>query len=271
MFVPAVRPPERPSERAAWFVFHGDRLLVVPAETEATLPEWTELESLGASPSAAHYLGRLEDVDCFAVDIGPECGELQLPNGGCLEGLRALYGRLPDQLFSVAGRAAQILEWDRTHRFCGRCGAPTERMEDERARRCPECEHLAYPRLSPAVIMLVRRGDEILLARNAARGGTFWSVLAGFVEPGESLEEAVVREVREEVGIEIRDLRYFGSQPWPFPHQLMIGFTANYASGDICIDPAELVEARWFHRRRLPEQMPSRISIARRLIDAACA
>ena len=271
MFVPAVRPPERPSERAVWFAFQGDQLLVVPADTEAALPEWAELERLGASPATAHYLGRLEDVDCFALDINPENGQLQLPDGRSLEGLRALYGRLPDNLFSVAGRAAQILEWDRTHRFCGRCGAPTERLQDERARRCPKCELLAYPRLSPAVIMLVRKGDEILLARNAARGGTFWSVLAGFVEPGESLEEAVVREVREEVGVEIRDLRYFGSQPWPFPHQLMIGFTANYASGEIQVDPHELVEARWFPKDELPEQLPSRISIARRLIDSACA
>jgi NAD+ diphosphatase len=270
VFVPAVRPPESLSERSVWFAFQGDRLLVVPAETEAGLPAWRELEDLGASPSSAHYLGRLEDADCFALDIGAENGELRLPDGRSLEGLRALYGRLPENLFSLAGRAAQILEWDRTHRFCGRCGAPTQRMQDERARRCPACQLLAYPRLSPAVIMLVRRGDDILLGRNAARG-TFWSVLAGFVEPGESLEEAVTREVREEVGVEIRDLRYFGSQPWPFPHQLMIGFTANYASGEINVDSHELLEARWFPRHRLPEQIPSRISIARRLIDSACA
>ena len=261
MFVPAVRLPETPSPRAMWFAFHGDQLLVA---SEATLPEWPELEALGASPAAAHYLGRLEDLDCFALELEA------VPDGRSLEGLRALYGRLPDELFAVAGRAAQIVEWDRTHRFCGRCGEPTERMEDERARRCPRCDLLAYPRLSPAVIMLVRRGgDEILLARNAARGGTFWSVLAGFVEPGETLEEAVVREVREEVAIAITDVRYFGSQPWPFPHQLMIGFTARHASGELTVDPAELIEAGWFRRDRLPEQLPSRMSIARRLIDSA--
>jgi NAD+ diphosphatase len=265
VFVPAVRPPETPSRQAVWFAFKGDRLLVVPAEAETGLPAWEELERLGCTPAAGHYLGRLEDVDCFAVEL-EDC---ELPDGRTFEGLRALYGRLPEHLFSVAGRAAQILEWDRSHRFCGRCGARTERMEDERARRCPECEHLAYPRLSPAVIMLIRKGDEILLARNAQRGG-FWSVLAGFVEPGESLEEAVVREVNEEVSLQIRDLRYFGSQPWPFPHQLMVGFTANYASGEIKVDPHELVEAGWFHKDKLPEQIPSKISIARRLIDSAC-
>jgi NAD+ diphosphatase len=267
MFVPAVKPPESPSERAVWFAFQGDRLLVVPAEAAADLPAWTELQTLGATPDAAHYLGRFEDVDCFALELN-ECQEL--PDGRIFEGLRALYGKLPEHLFSVAGRAVQILEWDRSHRFCGRCGAPTERMADERARRCPACEHLAYPRLSPAVIMLIRKGDDILLARNAQRGG-FWSVLAGFVEPGESLEEAVVREVREEVGIDIQNLRYFGSQPWPFPHQLMVGFTANYARGEIQVDQHELLEAVWFHKHALPEQIPSKISIARRLIDSACA
>jgi NAD+ diphosphatase len=247
-----------------WFAFKGDRLLVMPAEAETGLPEWDELERLGATPTAGHYLGRLEEVDCFALELD----DCELPDGRTFEGLRALYGRLPEHLFSVAGRAVQILEWDRSHRFCGRCGAPTERMEDERARRCPECGHLAYPRLSPAVIMLVRRGqDELLLARNRAFAGGFFSVLAGFVEPGESLEEAVAREVREEVGLEIANIRYFGSQPWPFPHSLMIGFTADYASGDIRLQEDELVEAGWFSRRGELPRLPGKLSIARRLID----
>jgi NAD+ diphosphatase len=140
-------------------------------------------------------------------------------------------------------------------------------METERARRCPRCGFMSFPRLSPAVIMRIDRDDRILLARNVSFAQGFFSVLAGFVEPGESLEEAVVREVHEEVGLELTDIRYFGSQPWPFPHQLMIGFTARYAGGEIQIEPTELAEAGWYGRDALPA-LPGKISISRRLIDA---
>ena len=159
------------------------------------------------------------------------------------------------------------MEWERSHRFCGRCGEPTVRAEAERAKQCPRCGLLSFPRLSPAVIMRVERGEQILLARNRAFAEPIFSVLAGFVEPGESLEEAVMREVAEEAGIAITDLRYFGSQPWPFPHQLMIGFTARHAAGEIRIDPEELAEADWYGRESLP-LLPSKMSISRRLIDA---
>jgi NAD+ diphosphatase len=185
-----------------------------------------------------------------------------------LEGLRALYGRLPDAHFSIAGRAVQILLWDQTHRFCGRCGQPTVNAPAERAKLCPNCGLLSFPRLSPAVIMLVQRGDELLLARNKAFAGGFFSVLAGFVEPGESLEEAVAREVREEVGLELTDIRYFGSQPWPFPHSLMIGFTATYAAGEIRLQADEIAEAAWFSRQGELPLLPGKLSIARRLIDS---
>jgi NAD+ diphosphatase len=149
---------------------------------------------------------------------------------------------------------------------CGRCGSPTEHAPGERARRCPQCGHAAFPRLSPAVIVRVTRGDEILLARAVRFPGGVYSVLAGFVEPGESLEECVARELEEEVGIEVTDIAYFASQPWPFPHSLMIGFTATWVSGDLRIEEAELVDARWFTRDNLPD-LPGRLSIARTLID----
>jgi NAD+ diphosphatase len=179
-----------------------------------------------------------------------------------------LYGRLPDEQFSIAGRAVQILLWDQTHRFCGRCGQPTVHAPAERAKLCPRCGLLSFPRLSPAVIMLIRRGDELLLARNKAFADGFFSVLAGFVEPGESLEETVAREVREEVGLEVTDIGYFGSQPWPFPHSLMIGFTATYAGGEIRLQADEIAEAGWFHKRGDLPRLPGKLSIARRLIDS---
>ena len=187
----------------------------------------------------------MADVDCYALQLDER---LAVPPETTFEGLRALYGRLPDDYFSIAGRAVQILLWDQTHRFCGRCGQPTVHAPAERAKLCPKCGLLSFPRLSPAVIMLIQRGDELLLARNRAFAEGFFSVLAGFVEPGESLEETVAREVHEEVNLEIDDIRYFGSQPWPFPHSLMIGFTATYAGGEIRPQADEIAEAAWFSR-----------------------
>ncbi|HEY2596804.1 MAG TPA: NAD(+) diphosphatase [Chloroflexota bacterium] len=265
-FVPALRPPETPPRAAMWFAFTGDRLLV-HAEGERARPvDYADLARLGVAFEEGHYLGRLGELDCYAVDVDPA---LELPADIAAEGLRGLYGRLAEDLYAVAGRAVQILTWDKTHRFCGRCGQPTVNAPAERAKLCPQCGLLSFPRLSPAVIMLIQRGeDEFLLARNRAFAGNFYSVLAGFVEPGESLEEAVAREVREEVGLEIRDIRYFGSQPWPFPHQLMIGFTAHYASGEIELQADEIAEANWYSRTGELPNLPGKLSIARRLIDS---
>jgi NAD+ diphosphatase len=265
-FVPALRPPSEAPSAAVWFAFRGDRLLVRREGDTATLLSYAELATLGADFEAGHYLGRLEDLDCYALQLAES---MEPPAEAMLEGLRALYGRLPDDYFSIAGRAVQILLWDQTHRFCGRCGQPTVNAAGERAKLCPKCGQLSFPRLSPAVIMLVQRGDEFLLARNRSFAEGFFSVLAGFVEPGESLEEAVAREVHEEVGLQVADIRYFGSQPWPFPHSLMIGFTAQYVAGEIRVQEDEIVEASWFSR--LPSgalpQLPGKLSIARRLID----
>jgi NAD+ diphosphatase len=270
VFMPALRPPsEPPPSGTAWFAFRGDRLLVQAEQDRAALPEYAELARLGVEFDAGHYLGRIGETDCYAVSL-PDAFEP--PAGLALEGLRALYARLPDDEYGVAGRAAQILVWDQTHRFCGRCGTPTINAPAERAKLCPQCGLLSFPRLSPAVIMLVQRGeDELLLARNRAFVDGFFSVLAGFVEPGESLEEAVAREVYEEVGLHVRDIAYFGSQPWPFPHQLMIGFTAHYADGDIRLQADEIAEAAWFNRRGELPKLPGKLSIARRLIDAFLA
>jgi NAD+ diphosphatase len=267
-FVPALHPPDEAPRAVLWFAFRGDQLLVRSDAQRTALLEYSELAALGADFERAHYLGRLDDLDCYTVEVGPE---VEPPAGTAFEGLRALYGRLPDALYSIAGRAVQILLWDQTHRFCGRCGQPTVNAPGERAKLCPQCGLLSFPRLSPAVIMLVRRGDELLLARNRAFAGGFFSVLAGFVEPGESLEEAVAREVREEVDLQISDIRYFGSQPWPFPHSLMIGFTASYVSGEIHPQADEIVEAAWFNRRGELPSLPGKLSIARRLIDAFLA
>ena len=172
--------------------------------------------------------------------------------------------------YALAFRAVQIVEWDRAHQFCGVCGAATETRRDERVRVCPVCAHAAYPRLSPAVMMLVRRGRELLLGRSSHFAPGVYSALAGFVEPGETLESCVEREVMEEVGIKVGALRYFGSQSWPFPNSLMIAFFADYASGQIVLQPEEIEDAQWFDVDGLPE-LPMPVSISRRLIDAAIA
>ncbi len=186
-------------------------------------------------------------------------------------GLRALFGALNDALFALAGRAFQIMDWDRSHQFCGRCGAPTVIKNGERVRVCPSCGQLHYPRIAPAVMALVRRGREFLLARSPHFPPGMYSALAGFAEPGETLEQALVREVREEVGIEVGDLRYFASQPWPFPHSLMIAFHCSHVGGEITPDPGEIEAAGWFTVDRLPQALPSPISISRRLIEATIA
>ncbi len=214
-----------------------------------------------------HYLGQLDGHSCYAVDL-PE-GTVA-PEGMAFEGLRKVYGRLDEDLFWLAARAVQVAEWDRTHCFCGRCGIPLRLRETERAKECPQCGLLHFPRLAPAVIVLVERGHELLMARSRHFAPGVYSVLAGFVEPGETLEEAVEREVLEEVGIRIKDIRYFGSQPWPFPHSLMIGFTATYAGGEIAINDEEIEDAGWFTADNLPGQ-PGKISIARRLIEGFLA
>jgi NAD+ diphosphatase len=164
-----------------------------------------------------------------------------------------------------------LLTWDREHRFCGRCATPTDRADGEPARVCPACGLSAYPRISPAIMVLIHRGREILLARNRRNTTGAFSALAGFVEAGETLEETIVREVREEVGVEIDDIRYFGSQSWPFPHSLMIAFTAAYAGGTIVPDGIEIEDARFFDVDTLPKLPPAGLSIASRLIATVAA
>lgn len=194
--------------------------------------------------------------------------------GFTLEPLRGLFDRLPDELVAVGGRAAQALEFDRTHRFCGVCAAPTEESDEGRARRCPACGEAFYPRLAPAMMVLITRqapgGRELLLATGARGESPMYSALAGFVEPSESLEDCVRREVHEEVGLKIRNLRYFQSECWPFSHSLMVAFLAEYAGGEIRCQEGEIVDAQWFAPDGLP-RLPHRLSVARRLIDHAVA
>ena len=263
-FIPGHDAPERVRDTALLFAARGLDLLITEREGAGAIPRGAELPALAAE---GHFLGTLEGEDCYAVALPRDA---PLPAGMKLVPARGLYSLVDDDLLGVVGRAIAIAEWDTLHRFCGRCGTPTTLVAGERARRCPACRTPFYPRISPAVIVLVRRGDAMLLARNAQFPRAFFSTLAGFVEVGESLEETVRREVREEVGVELKDLRYFGSQPWPFGRSLMVGFTAEYAGGDLRVDGTEITEAAWFTPDHLP-MLPPALSIARRLIDAFLA
>jgi len=247
----------------SYFAFRGRDLLVLPDGGRARVPDAAAWAALGLAAVRENDLGVLAGRRAVAVELDEEAA---LPAGTAAEGLRRLYGQLDEAEFKRAGRAVQIVEWDRAHQFCGRCGEPTERVGGEFARRCPRHQVSLYPRLSPAVIVLVERGDSALLGQNARFPTRMYSTLAGFVEAGESLEETVAREIREEAGIEVRALRYFGSQPWPFPDSLMIAFHAEYAGGDLHAEPSELSDVGWFKADALPP-VPPRLSIARQLID----
>ncbi len=250
------------AEPGWWFGFAGDRLLVLQAE--GALPFAAAWPYPQLAPRTALPLGRLGGIPCRAVDL--EAAE-PLPPGTELVGLRALWGGFDEALHGVASQAAQILSWDRDSRFCGRCGTPTERRSDERSRGCPGCGLRQYPRVSPAIMVRITRDDgRILLARSPRFLPGVFSVLAGFVDVGEALEQTVRREVREEVGLEVVNLRYLASQSWPFPHSLMIAFDADWAGGDIRIDGIEIVDAGWFDPAHLPG-LPAPMSIARWLID----
>ena len=258
-------PNERPGP-SLYFAFRDDLLLVASDPGAARVPELDQFAELGLDARSEHYMGALGERHCFAVDVGLD-GDVEAPDGTDFLGLRELFGPLGEDLFVVAGRAFQIVNWDRTHRYCGRCGSNTVRSDVERARKCPDCGLLSFPRVTPAVITLVERGREFLLARNARFPRGRYSIIAGFVETGETLEQAVAREIREEVGIEVKNIRYFGSQPWPFPHSLMIGFTAQHASGEIRIDEDEIADAGWYTADNLPD-LPDGISISRKIIDS---
>ena len=256
-FQPGIDPSAVPGPDALLFAFAGDRLLVV-ADSPAGV------DHLGELASTALYIGRLEGRPCFAVPVDERSA---VPEGVVPAGLRELFGRLEPPLHGVAGRAFQLIEWYRSHAFCGRCGHPTRPVEDERSRACEACGAAYFPRINPAVIMRIEREGRMLLARNRNFRGPFFSVLAGFVEPGESLEETVVREVEEEVGLEVTGVRYFGSQSWPFPSQLMVGFVATAGPGEIDLRDSEIEEARWVAPGDALPPLPGPFSISRRLID----
>ena len=262
-FTPLVAAGDHP--HAESFVFRGEEILA--REGDCGLPPAAAIDALGLEPGAFHPVGLLGERYCRAAFVAPGTAP---PPGFAFTGLRNLFGNVDDRLVAVAGRARMIVEWARTHRFCGACGTRTDQADNERAKRCPSCSLTVYPRISPAMMVLVTRGRELLLGRGINFPPGRYSALAGFLEAGETIEEAVHREVLEEVNVKVDNLRYFGSQSWPFPNSLMIAFRAEYAGGELRHDPAELADAQWFTPENVP-QMPPSLSIARALLDSTLA
>ncbi len=270
-FISTVTPPSSQIDSAYWMILNGFKLLVHVEQPEVRIPWLRDPSDIGVSTVRRQYLGYFNHpsgpIHCYSAETSdPQ----YVPETMVYLNLRRLFSRLDDSMLALAGRAVQIVEWDRTHQYCGRCGVPVQQMSNERAKKCPECGLTSYPRLSPAIIISILRtvpaGKEILLAHNQRHPAGFYSVLAGFVEPGESLEECARREIREEVGLEVKNIRYFGSQPWPFPNSLMIAFVADYAAGQIRLEEDEIDDAGWYAPNALPP-IPPPISIARQLID----
>lgn len=249
-------------------LFEHDRF--VNRVEEPQVFSWAELKFYGFEAAQVISLGSLGAEQHVAVRLADGYKSEALPQGWRSAGLRTWFGAIDQTALALSMRAVQLLEWDRTHRFCGSCGTATTLQAGERAKRCPSCELTVYPRISPAMMVLVTKGEQLLLARGVNFPPGRFSALAGFLEAGESIEDCIIREVREEVGIEVDGLEYFGSQSWPFPNSLMIAFTAKWVSGEITPDLSEIAEAAWYSPEALP-QLPPRLSISRALIDGTIA
>jgi NAD+ diphosphatase len=259
-FVPHHRAPEQPGDEPILFAFRGRELLVTE---KLHLPSVSEIDAHGIEAVRTQYLGQLDGRHCYSAELPAEANP---QSGYRFANLHMLHATLDDMHRALAGRAVQIVEWDRTHQYCGACAEPTELSKADRSRSCPRCKIPMYPRLAPAMIVSVERDDQILLARGPNFPPGIKSVLAGFVEPGESAEDAVRREVFEETKIIVQEVEYFASQAWPFPNSLMLGFRAKYHAGEIEVDGEEILEADWYSAKTMPHFFPGKVSIAQWLI-----
>jgi len=262
-YIPSIV-PQSSDEGAMWlFVFNSTDILVKMDVETLRIPNSEDFNGEELVFSYKQYLGELEGYPCYCIEVDDLFNP---PEGMLFRNLRSLLGQIDEDIFLLAGRSFQIVNWNKMNKFCGQCGESTQAQQNELAKKCPSCGSSFYPRISPAVITAVVRGNEILLAHNKNFRPNWYSVIAGFVEPGETFEDCVVREVMEEVGIRVKNIKYFGSQPWPFPDSLMVGFVAEYDSGEILVDGEEIEDADWYRFDNLPPS-PTKTSIAGRLID----
>ncbi len=254
---------KEPTDKDLYFTMFKGNLLVKREENNLIIPNYEEINKLNIKFKSSFFIGEFDGKACFAIELE---SELSLQGDFELISLRDIGILGENELFLIAGRANQILNWDKTHRFCGKCGSKTENKKDEMAKVCPSCKNVMYPVICPAIIVAITKGDEILLAHNSGFKDNMYSLIAGFVEAGEDLESAVKREIFEEVGIKVKNIEYYKSAPWPFPNSLMLGFFAEYESGEINVDGEEITDASWFSKDNFPN-LPLKFSLARNLID----
>ena len=260
-FHPGFDQPREETVTDRYFVFAHRRILVQKISDGYIIPTGVDIESILGSFTDRFFIGTMGDTLCFSCLID----ETQVPGDFAYEDLRTVYIASPDEWKPIMSAAVLVADWDENHRFCGRCGGKTKRSDTERCRTCPSCGHTSFPRISPAIIVAILKDNEILLAHNRRFTAPLYSLIAGFVETGEDLKSTVKREVKEETGLEIANIRYFGSQCWPFPDSLMVGFVADYLSGEVELED-ELVDAGWFAKDSMPS-IPSYGTISRRIID----
>lgn len=250
---------------AYWFIFYRDQLMISASSRENMnrIPYFEDIGMLNSTITDIQYLGSIDGRESYAATT-PEI----ITREGCqFVGLRQLFGGIEDDWYWLANRAFHLVGWRKKNRFCGCCGSEMSESGEEVALVCLKCGNIVYPRISPAVIVAITKGEQILLAHAAKFTGKMYSTIAGFVEAGETLEECVRREIMEEVGLRVKNIHYFSSQPWPYPDSLMIAFTAEYESGEIRIDKKEITDANWYSRSNLPE-LPLKVSVASKLIHA---
>ena len=246
-------------------VVKGEDLLIDSVSQNLALIDNDQYKWSGMAVKTEHFIGYLDNNSLYALELDNE--SLLIPETS-LKPFRTLLGIIPDTYFGICSRSIQLVEWNRKNKYCGTCGSETSLHLVEKAMFCKDCNNLIYPRISPCIIVLVTDNERLLLAHNKNFPTKIFSTLAGFIEVGETVEEAIQREIFEEVSIKVKNCQYYGSQSWPFPSQLMLGFHAEYEEGDLKPDGEEIDKAEWFHYKSLPDVPPGRISISGRLIES---
>ena len=246
-----------------YFILNNDELLVEIKDGHILIPNDRDVNALGVNSDSLEFLTSKDNNDFFFGEVNIVLSETSKFK---FHKLRTIIGIMDKDFFSLVAKAIHIAKWNNTYKYCSKCGNLAEDKKDELAKICPKCGYISYSRISPAIITAVVKDNKLLLAHNANFPSNMYSVLAGFVEPGETFEDCVAREVFEEVGIKVKNIKYFGSQPWPFPDSLMVGFTCEYESGELKVDGVEIDHAAFYSLEELPN-IPSSGSIAKKLID----